>query len=296
MNTPAFGAPQSLQPWFPIIGAFFNSPCRDGLGDAHLPDRILPGRTGTGIIGIGLGPEGGQGGRHRLDIHRSFRPADQRDQAEGAGAHQGLAAVEVFRRCLGRGLLPVPHVVADQDDQAEPGDGGEHDGNTPQHEEACLRVKPAGTQGEMQGVFHHEQDHRRRQGCLPPGQQRQRQTDVAGVIEQHRRHQGFCRHTAQAGKWPGQQPTAHQQQERAQGKRRIGRQIKGLARHGGKDQGGHEHIHVQAVGHRHFRLVPTAVEITGSNNPENWKEDRQQAQRQAIVSHVAYPSRYAAMA
>ena len=45
-------------------------------------------------------------------------------------------------------------------------------------------------------------------------------------------------------------------------------QFEGLAGHGGKDQGGNEHVHIEAVGYRHFRFVPAAV---AENPPPRWR-------------------------
>jgi hypothetical protein len=94
--------------------------------------------------------------------------------------------------------------------------------------------------------------------ALAPGQHGERQADVAGVVEQHRRHQRLRLDADQLGNRPGEQAAGGKHQKAAQRQRRVGRQIEGLAGHRREDQGRHEDVHVQPVGDRHFRLVLAA--------------------------------------
>ena len=62
----------------------------------------------------------------------------------------------------------------------------------------------------------YEENDRRRQGRFTPGQHGQRQADVAGVVEQHWRHQRLWLHPDQPGNWPGEQATGRQHEKTAQ--------------------------------------------------------------------------------
>jgi hypothetical protein len=133
---------------------------------------------------------------------------------------------------------------------------------------ACFRIEQAGAEGEMQGVFDHEQDHRRRQGASPQASTASGRPMLPELLNSIGGTSVFGWTADQPGKRPGEQAAGRQHEKTAQRQRPVGQQIEGFAGHRGEDQRRHENIHVQPVGHRHFRLVVTSVKIARRTIPK----------------------------
>ena len=83
---------------------------------------------------------------------------------------------------------------------------------------------------------------------------------------------------------PGDNATAQDHDHHAQREQAVGAEIVGLRRQPRKDKRRGEDVHIQAIRHRHVRLVPAAVEIAERNQGEYREQDGNNTRKHRIKS------------
>ena len=98
-------------------------------------------------------------------------------------------------------------------------------------------------------------------------------THVAGVLEHHRRQQGFRCIAQPTGDRPAKQAGAeHDDQATERDHLHLG-QVDGFAGQRGEDQRGHEDTHVDLVGREHVRAMLAAIQVANRNDREHGEDD-----------------------
>ena len=104
------------------------------------------------------------------------------------------------------GDVPLENMLAFiEEAHRQPGCGSQHRRDLPDAGELDVVIQQPGAKGKVQQVRHHEHHHRGRQRRLAEGEHRQRQAEVAAVVEHHRRHKNTAVDPQQTANGPSQQ-------------------------------------------------------------------------------------------
>ena len=141
---------------------------------------------------------------------------------------------------------------------------------------------------EIQQVGDDEQYDSRRQAGIPECQKRERQAQVAAVIEHHWRHKGPEVVFEQDGDRPGDESGAKENSCCRDRQSRITAKIEILAGHHGKCQRGQKHIDADGVDGRKIGSVAQAIEVAeaGDCNHRNHDIKNSDQHRQEAIGLV----------
>jgi len=138
-------------------------------------------------------------------------------------------------------------------------------------------IDDPGPEGEMEQIGNREQrDHRRKPG-FSEREHRQRQSHVAAIVEHHRRDERAPIDAEQLGNGERQQSRADHHADAAEDQQPVVQHIEIPAGKCGKDQRRGEHIHAEAVDHRHLGLHAARIEITQRDDGEDRQDDAEDA-------------------